>query len=161
MRRVHRLISFISWGALFAAFIHLCLKWSSMPEVTGVHFAGDGNFDVFASKKFIAYPFIVGIVFLLLIQLGDRAARKARLGVKMNKDGESIFRELIRLLLDTNKLFIGALAVYWVELVIYQHKMVLPPVIAAMMILFVMFISLCITVPVLKIYYPISKKANP
>ena len=62
MRRVHRIICFISWGALLAAFIHLCLKWSSMPEVTGVHFDGDGNFDVFASKKFIAYPFTtVGI----------------------------------------------------------------------------------------------------
>ena len=128
-----------------------------MPEITGVHFDGDGNFDVFASKKYIVYPFIVGIVFLLLLQLGDRAARKVHLGVKINKDGESGFRGLTQILLDANKLFISAMSVYWAELVIYRHKMVQAPVIAAMLILFVMFIGVSAAVPVLKHKFPRDK----
>ena len=161
MKKLHRIINLLSWGVLLAAFVHLCIKWSSMPETTGVHFDSDGYFDVYASKKYVAYPFIVGVVFLLLLQLGDRAARKVRLGVKMNSDGEGIFRELIRLLLDANKLFISGMAAYWVELVIYQHKMVEIPVTMGMLILLVMFLSLCISVPILKLKYPlIQQKAN-
>ena len=155
MKKLHKTIAAISWGMLAAAFIHLCFKWSSMPEITGVHFDGDGEFDVFASKKYIAYPYIVGIVFLFLLNLGSRAANKVKLGVKMNDKGEHVLRELICLLLDANCIFISGMAVYWSELVIYQHKMIELPVIVAMIVLFVMFLNICISVPVLKIIYPL------
>ncbi|MBP3747554.1 MAG: hypothetical protein J6I47_08855 [Ruminococcus sp.] len=155
MKKVHRIINFIAWGLLAAVLVHLCFKWGSMPEITGVHFDSSGNFDVYASKKYIAYPFIVGIVFLLLLQLGDIAAKKVRLGVKMSAKGEGILRELIRILLDMNKLFISFMAGFWVELVIYQHKMIEPVVTAGMLLLFVMFLTVCISVPILKLLYPV------
>lgn len=150
----HRTIEAISWGLLAGAFIHLCFKWKSMPEITGVHFDSDGEFDVFASKKYICYPYIIAIVFLLLLHLGSRAARKISLGVKMNAKGENILRELVFFLLDANCLFVSGLAAYWSELVIYQHKMIEGPVILAMAILFLMFLIICISVPVLKKIYP-------
>ncbi len=155
MKKVHRIINFIAWGLLAAVLVHLCFKWGSMPEITGVHFDSSGNFDVYASKKYIAYPFIVGIVFLLLLQLGDIAAKKVRLGVKMSAKGEGILRELIRILLDMNKLFISFMAGFWVELVIYQHKMIEPVVTSGMLLLFVMFLTVCISVPILKLLYPV------
>lgn len=156
MRKIHLIINLISFGILAAAFVHLCIKWSSMPEITGIHFDSEGNFDVYASKKYVAYPFIVAIVFMLLLLLGDKAARKVRLGVKMNQRGEYLLRESIRLLLDANKLFICATAAYWVELVIYQRKMNEIPVTAAMLVLFVMFLSLCISVPIFKHLNPVN-----
>lgn len=154
MTKIHRIINIIAWGVLLAVFVHLCIKWDGMPETTGVHFDSEGRFDVYASKKFIAYPFVIGIVFLLLLQLGDSAAKKARLGVKMNSDGERKLREGIRLLLDANKLFISGIAAYWAELVIYQQNMKQRSVSAAMTVLFVMFLTLCISVPVLKRIHP-------
>ena len=155
MKKAHRIINIIAWGMLAAAFIHLCFKWSGMPETTGVHFDGEGEFDVYASKKYIAYPYIVGIVFLLLLQLGDRAARKVKLGVKTNEIGENILREEIRGLLDLNKLFVSGLAVYWSELVIYQHNMEERPVSFGMTLLFVAFLTVCTSIPVIKRIYPL------
>ena len=156
MKINHRVTAIISWGLLAAALIHLCFKWSSMPETTGVHFDGDGNFDVFASKKFIAYPFIVGIFFLLLLQLAAHSVRKLRIGLKVNAEGEAAFRERIMLLIDANRLFISLYAVYWAELVIYQHKLMQQPVAAGMMILFVLLIDVFRMIPVLKRKYPLS-----
>ncbi|MBE6865309.1 MAG: hypothetical protein E7495_12280 [Ruminococcus flavefaciens] len=155
MTHLHKAITFFSWGLLAAVLIHLCFKWQSMPEITGVHFDSSGNFDVYASKKYIAYPFIVGIVFMILLHFGDMAAKKVRLGVKMSAKGEGILRELIRILLDMNKLFISFMAGFWVELVIYQHKMIEPVVTAGMLLLFVMFLTVCISVPILKLLYPV------
>lgn len=155
MTHLHKAITFFSWGILATALIHLCIKWQSMPEITGVHFDSSGNFDVYASKKYIAYPFIVGIVFLLLLHFGDMAAKKGRLGVKMSAKGEGILRDLIRILLDMNKLFISTFAVYWVELVIYQHKMCETVGVTGMLLLFVMFLTVCISVPILKLLYPV------
>ncbi len=155
MKKFHLLINIIAWGILAAAFIHLCFKWNNMPEITGVHFDSDGEFDVYASKKYVAYPYIVGIVFLLLLQLGDIAARKVKLGVKTNAKGESILREEIRGLLDLNKLFVSGLAVYWSELVIYQHNMEERPVSFGMTLLFVAFLTVCTSIPVIKRIYPL------
>ena len=154
MKKVHRIIGYISWAALAAAFIHLCFKWSSMPEITGVHFDSEGEFDVYASKKYIAYPFIVGIVFLLLLHFASNAAATIRLGVKINEKGEGIIREIIGCLLDANKLFISAFAVYWVELVIYQHPLNEKAASFSIITLFVIFLSVCLSIPVLKRLYP-------
>ena len=156
MKKFHRIVTGISWGALLAAFIHLCFKWSSMPETTGVHFDGSGNFDVYASKRFIAYPFIVGIFFLTLLCIGSRAVKKVKLGVKTNAKGENILRELIHILPDPNKLFISSMAVYWTELVIYQHSMSAKSVSVAMIALLVTFLSVCISIPVIKRIFPIK-----
>ena len=109
----------------------------------------------YASKKYIAYPFIVGIVFMILLHFGDMAAKKVRIGVKMSAKGEGILRDLIRILLDMNKLFISTFAVYWVELVIYQHKMCETVGVTGMLLLFVMFLTVCISVPILKLLYPV------
>ena len=155
MTHLHKAITFFSWGILATALIHLCIKWQSMPEITGVHFDSSGNFDVYASKKYIAYPFIVGIVFMILLHFGDMAAKKVRIGVKMSAKGEGILRDLIRILLDMNKLFISTFAVYWVELFIYQHKMCETVVVPGMLLLFVMFLTVCISVPILKRLYPL------
>ena len=155
MTHLHKAITFFSWGILATALIHLCIKWQSMPEITGVHFDSSGNFDVYASKKYIAYPFIVGIVFMILLHFGDMAAKKVRIGVKMSAKGEGILRDLIRILLDMNKLFIRTFAVYWVELVIYQHKMCETVGVTGMLLLFVMFLTVCISVPILKLLYPV------
>ena len=154
MTKIHRVVNIVAWGVLLAVFVHLCIKWSSMPETTGVHFDGEGRFDVYANKNYVAYPFIIGIFFMLLLQLGDRAAKKSRLGVKVSPGGEGKLRESIRLLLDANKLFIIGLAAYWAELVIYQHNMKTEIVSAAMIVLFVMFLTVCVSVPVLKKIYP-------
>lgn len=154
MKKLHRIINIIAWGILAAAFIHLCFKWGSMPEITGVHFDDEGEFDVYASKKYVAYPYIVGIVFLLLLQLGDIAARKAKLGLKTNAKGESIFRDEIRGLLGLNKLFISGMAAYWSELVIYQHSLTESAVMCGMLLLFVAFLTVCISAPILKIIFP-------
>jgi len=156
MKKLHRIVNIIAWGMLAAAFIHLCFKWNSMPEITGVHFDSDGEIDVYASKKYIAYPYIVGTAFLLLIQLGDMAARKVRLGLKIASKGESIFRDEIRGLLDLNKLFVSGLAVYWSELVIYQHSLWELPVMAGMLILFAAFLTVCVSVTVIKHIYPLT-----
>ena len=46
MTHLHKAITFFIWGILATALIHLCIKWQSMPEITGVHFDSAGNFDV-------------------------------------------------------------------------------------------------------------------
>lgn len=156
MNKKHKAAVLISWGLLAAAFIHLCFMWSSMPETTGVHFDSKGEFDVYASKRFIAYPFVIGGGFLLLLHLAALAVRKARIGLKVSPEGEAIFRERLMLLIDANRLFISLWAVYWVELVIYQHRLIELPVLIGMMVLFVMFFDICRLIPALKRKYPIA-----
>jgi len=158
MKNIHKAAVLISWGLLCAALIHLCFKWGDMPDTTGVHFDSSGDFDVFASKKYIAYPFIIASIVLSLLHLGAFAARRAKLGVKMNSEGEVKLRERILLLLDANRLFVSAWAVYWVELVIYQHKLIEIPITVGMLLLFVLFIDTCCTIPKMKRKYPLTAK---
>ena len=155
MNKVHKAAVLISWGLLAAVFIHLGFKWSSMPETTGVHFDSSGEFDVFASKKYIAYPFVIGVVFLLLLHLAALAVRKARIGLKINSEGETVLRERLMLLIDANRLFISLWAAYWTELVIYQHRPIELPVMIGLMILFVMFFDIC------RLAFSLRKKYPP
>ena len=156
MKNVHKAAALISWGLLAAALIHLCFKWDGMPEITGVHFDSEGEFDVYASKKYIAYPFVIAGVVLILLHLAAFATRRVKLGVKMNSEGEAKLRERIMLLIDANRLFVSAWAVYWVELVIYQHKLNETPVMSGMLLIFVLFIDICCTIPKLKRKYPLG-----
>ncbi len=157
MKNVHKAAVLISWGLLAAAMIHLCFKWEGMPEITGVHFGNEGEFDVFASKKYITYPFVIAGVVLILLHLAAFAARRVKLGVKINSEGETKLRERIMLLIDANRLFVSAWAVYWVELVIYQHKLNGIPITIGMLLLFVLFIDTCRTIPKLKQKYPLEE----
>ena len=121
---IHNAAVVLKWGIFVVAVLRIALKWSSLPEMIGVHFAADGTFDVTAEKYYAFYPYVITLVTLLLSWAGAFAVTKVKTGMKLNDRGDSIFRGTITLLIDTLSLvivlFFGG---EWVDCVLRQRPL--------------------------------------
>ncbi len=82
---------------LFIAMIWFLAVLGKLPDTMGVHFAPDGNFDVYASKMYGFYPFAVGFGTMIIFLLFEKISAKIKTGVKVTEKGEHILRALLRI----------------------------------------------------------------
>ena len=123
LRAVHIAMTAAAWGVLLASLIHLAFIWGSLDETLGVHFDSEGEFDVFASKCFIAYPYAVGFGALLLCGAADFVIRKIKVSSKLDETGTELARGALYIHIDVIKLTLSVFWAYWAHCVKVQHKL--------------------------------------
>ena len=151
---VHITMTAIAWGICICSLVRLLCVYGQLAEEIGVHFAPDGEFDVIASKKFIAYPYVISLISLTLCEILALLSQKVNIGLKVSKMGEKKLREGTAIFLDISKLgFSFFFAGVWADCVIRQHSLntVIPKTITAA--LFISFILLIIFSIIVRIRY--------
>ena len=123
-RIIHTAANITAFGALAVSLVFLLVSWSGLPDTVGVHFNFEGEFDVFADKRFAFYPFAAGFGLLGIFSLLSLGLKKVKkLGLGLNEKNETIFRHVAVLFLDAIKLIWSAFFTVWNFCVIYQVGM--------------------------------------
>ncbi len=150
-RVVHITITVVSWGMLVISLIFLAAKWNTLPKEIGVHFSSTGEFDLYDEKIHAFYPYLLGFGCLLFWEVASILAKKLKSGMKINVDGERLFRAVVCILLDTVKICLSVFWVNWADCVIRQKTMnVKIPVIASEIVgaAFILFLFLMVVIRV-------------
>ena len=137
-RTVHIAINAAAFGALAVMLVYMLIMYGGLPERIGVHFGGDGSFDVIDSKLLGFYPFAAGFGLLGALSLCSLAVNKLKkLGMKVTADGEFLIRLHITRLTDMMKFIVSVFFTVWAYCVINQVGMetLIPFVLAVLFIL--------------------------
>ncbi|MDE7398204.1 MAG: DUF1648 domain-containing protein [Oscillospiraceae bacterium] len=149
IKTIHIALTVISCGIFMSSLIRIVVVWNSLPDNIGVHFAGNGEFDVFGSKNYVAYPYIVSVIALVFCEIS------ALLSKKISEKGDIKIRTALRMLLDVFKLrFSFFFSGVWADCVIRQHPLNTNIPAAIMLIMFFIFFVFVIASIVIKIKNP-------
>ena len=152
---LHIALTVIAWGIFTASLIRIAAVWSSLPDRLGIHFADDGEFDVFDSKSYALYPYLVSIVALVFCEVSVLLSKKIKMGLKISEKGDLIIRTALKMLLDICKLgFSFFFAGVWADCVIRQRPLDPDIPAAVMLIMFISFLAFVIAAVVIKIKNP-------
>lgn len=116
----NKAICIISWAIMIIALIYLLIMWKNLTDEIGVHFGPNGEFDVYASKWYALYPYIVGFGTLILMWLANLVASKVKSGLKMNKKGEDELKMSINTFTSVLGFIVAVFFAYWAYCVINQ-----------------------------------------
>ena len=124
--KIHLTTSVIALIIIFTSIIKSSLSWPSLPDNIGVHFAGDGSFDVFVDKNdliFILYPYIVSLIVMILSGILIYALNRVKVGNKQDEKQEIKIKTAIAIQVDVffKMIWIYFLAVVWPSCVIKQQ----------------------------------------
>ncbi len=115
---IANVLSFASLGVFLVCFL---LSYGELPERIGVHFGGDGTFDVYSYKVFGFYPFAAGFGLLIIFSLLNLAAKKIKhIGMNVNRTGDMKIRMIVIEALDCMKMTWAAFFSMWAYCVINQ-----------------------------------------
>lgn len=148
----HITITAVAWGLFFFSLIRLLIVYNSLAEEIGVHFDGKGEFDVIASKKFVAYPYAVSLISLVLCEILALFSQKVNIGLKISEIGEKKIREALIILLDTFKFgYSFFYAGVWADCVIRQYFLNTAIPNAILVTFFILFIAFIVFSVIVKI----------
>lgn len=120
----HLIANILAFGSLGFFLIYFLISYQGLPERIGVHFGSGGEFDVYSYKVFGFYPFVAGGGLLVIFGLLTIAAKKIkRIGMYLDKKGETIIRMIIIEALDCMKCLWAAFFSMWSYCVIHQVGM--------------------------------------
>lgn len=152
---IHIVLTVAAWGIFLGSLIRLAVVWTSLPDVLGVHFDGNGEFDVFDSKTFICYPYLAALAALVFCEAAVFISKKINTGIKMSKKGEMKFKTALVMLLDISKMsFSFFFAGVWADCVIRQNPLDTNIPNSFVLVLFISFIVFVIAAIVIKIKNP-------
>ena len=77
---------------LLASLVYYLTRWNDLPDDPGIHFDGNGNFDVYASKFYGFYPHVVGGLISAVLAAAVHLAGKVNAGLKITEKGDRLFR---------------------------------------------------------------------
>ncbi len=116
----HLLSNVVSVGIILISLVYILIIWDSIPAETGIHFASTGEFDVYASKRFAFYPYVIGFGALFLMEIADIVSKKLKSGLKISENTEQKLKKLVSIVLDIMKLCTSFYFTHWAECVIVQ-----------------------------------------
>lgn len=149
---IHIVITIMAWGILIYSLIHLLLTYQSLAEEIGVHFGGNGEFDVIDSKRYIAYPYIVSLISLVLCDGFALLSQKIKMGLKISEIGEKKMRSAFVMLLDLMKVCISFFfAGVWADRVMRQRSLNTDIPVIILWILFIAWIAFAVYIIIVKI----------
>lgn len=123
-KQLHSLFNILSWGIFLISLIRMLLAYGTLPNEIGVHFGGDGNFDVIADRIFAFYPYVVSIIMLLFCEILTWVIEKVKTGLRMSRKGEEQLKGTIKVFLDIFKLCnVVFYSGIWADSVIKQQPM--------------------------------------
>ena len=118
---IHFCLAALTLLALGVELIHFLYVYPDMPETIGMHFGGDGEFDVYAEKFYGFYPYAMGGFLIGMLMLADRFILKLKLGLDYDKKGEDLIRAAVLLATNGAKAYICLFFLEWSDAVIHQH----------------------------------------
>ena len=110
---VHFALIAAAWLIVAGSLVFFLTKWDSLPERAGIHFAADGNFDVYADKGYGFYPHIIGTVLIAGAAFAGAVAAKKKTGLNITEKGERLFKTELCLTVDIIAILIGLWAMTW------------------------------------------------
>ena len=124
--KIHLTTSVLALLIIFTSIIKSSLSWPSLPDNIGVHFAGDGSFDVFVDKNnliFILYPYIISLIVIILCGILIYALGKVKVSPKISKVQELKIKTAIAIQVDVffKMIWIYFLSVVWPSCIIKQQ----------------------------------------
>ncbi|MBQ5317196.1 MAG: hypothetical protein J6I96_06555 [Oscillospiraceae bacterium] len=131
---VRKAVNIAVIAVFLAGMIRFVIAITGMPDVIGVHFDGGGNFDVYESKYYGFYPFIIGFVAISLLLCADKVSGKRNSGMALGEKGEKVFKVILYTSSDLIKILMCIFALNWSDSVIKQ----IPLNITVMMIVFLL-----------------------
>ncbi len=117
---IHRIlyaINVLIWLGSVGFFLS---KWSILPRDIGIHFGGNGDFDVVAAKVFGFYPHVIGLIVLAGMTVAFLVVRKRKTGLKITEKGETIFKSELIITLELFLMYCMALVAVWTRSVSLQ-----------------------------------------
>ncbi len=151
IKHIHTAFTTISWAMLTISLVYLLTIWNTLPDVLGVHFAPGGEFDVYDSKFYIAYPYGVGFGLLFLLELACYVAKCAKSGLKITKGGECKLKAAVYIFIDIIKLSISCFFTHWADCVMKQQMMNRLVPITAVYICAAGLVAMIVTVVVIRV----------
>lgn len=126
MSRAHFIFTALSWFIFAVDLLYFLMNYGSLPEEAGVHFSGRFEFDVYDSKAYGFYPFIITLIALVIIKAAAFAAERVKLGAKVTKQGDILMRYIFIVTLDLEGIMIALMfAYYWSLSVIRQDASIM------------------------------------
>lgn len=154
-KTIHIALTGISWGIFILSLIRIAVVWNSLPDMIGIHFASNGEFDIIDSKIQAAYPYLVSIAALVFFEISALLSKKIKPGMKISEKGDVKIRTALGMLLDIFKLgFSFFFSGVWADCVIRQHPLNTNIPAAIMLIMFFSFVVFVIASIVIKIKNP-------
>lgn len=151
-KTIHIALTGISWGIFILSLIRIAVVWNSLPDMIGIHFASNGEFDIIDSKIQAAYPYLVSIAALVFFEISALLSKKIKPGMKISEKGDVKIRTALGMLLDIFKLgFSFFFSGVWADCVIRQHPLNTNIPAAIMLIMFFSFVVFVIASIVIKI----------
>lgn len=98
---------------LLASLVYYLIRWNDLPDDPGIHFDGDGNFDVYASKFYGFYPHVVGGLISAVLAAAVHLAGKVNVGLKITEKGDRFFRAEAGVTMSLISLIVSAFFTNW------------------------------------------------
>lgn len=144
---VHRILFAADVLILSASLVFYLMKWNSLPAEIGVHFDGDGNFNVVDSKFYGFYPHIIGSIFIVITAIADHLIQRNKTGLKISEKGEELFKAELIINLDLFLMFWSVFFAVWSYCVSMQLPLTVNAVSPAFVLLFcLIFIGIIIQI---------------
>ena len=159
---IHIISTVICLVIVIIGIVRVLIMWNSLPNQIGVHFAGDGTFDVIVNKDkwlYLFYPYYVSLIIILLSELFIFALDRVKIGLKVNKNNEDKIKLLSEIFIDIFFKFgwIFFLSIIWGDCVIRQHYLntIIPKII--LIIQFITIIILIISITIIRLLNKLKK----
>lgn len=110
---IHRIMFLVSMLILAGSLAFYLIKWNSFPDEIGIHFAPDGQFDVIASKWYGFYPHVIGSLMIAGAAAAGSLAGRIKIGLRISSEGEKLFKEELRLTLDSISMVVSLFFASW------------------------------------------------
>ena len=121
---VHLVMTAASWLIFAVCLIRFLAAYGSLEDEIGIHFAGDGSFDVIDKKVFGFYPCLVSVITLVICAVLDLLVYKVKVSKKVTERGAELMRFGVRSYIDLFRLgMVFFFSGVWSDCVIRQHPL--------------------------------------
>ncbi len=121
--KVHLIMTLIAWCIIICMLIYVLVVYNDLDDIIGVHFSGNGEFDIYDSKAYIFYPFVVGIGLNVIFGLFTLLMKKFKSGMKISEAGELRAKSYLRVGIDFMKICLSLFFSYWAYCVVVQNPL--------------------------------------
>ena len=121
---VHLVMTAAAWLIFAVCLIRFLAAYGSLEDEIGIHFAGDGSFDVIDKKVFGFYPFIVSVITLVICAVLNLLVNKVKVSKKVTERGAELMRFGVRSYIDLFRLgMVFFFSGVWSDCVIRQNPL--------------------------------------
>ena len=120
----HLILCSAAWLLFAGCLIRFLAVYGSLADEIGVHFDGNGDFDVIDKKVFGFYPFLISLITLVICSVLAILVRKVSVGKNMTERGERLSRSAVMLYFDFFQLVMAVFfSGVWSDCVIHQQPL--------------------------------------